>query len=159
VSEHLLRLAARIRSECEDLNRVVERAQEGWRRAKSSTDDLYLDGVALNLHSFYAGLERMFELIATIVDGEMPTGAHWHQLLLEQMASEVYGIRPAVISAATGQLLDEYRGFRHIVRNVYTFRFDPAKIEKLVEDAPAAFGQARAELLAFASFVEQQADV
>jgi hypothetical protein len=45
------------------------------------------------------------------------------------------------------------------VRNVYAFRFDPAKIEKLVEDAPDAFAQARAELLAFASFVEQQADV
>jgi len=68
-------------------------------------------------------------------------------------------VRPAVISDATRQALDEYRGFRHVVRNVYTFRFDPVKIERLVENAAAVFAQVRGELLAFASFVEQQADV
>jgi hypothetical protein len=67
-------------------------------------------------------------------------------------------VRPAVISNGTRQVLDEYRGFRHIVRNVYTFRFDPTKMQRLVENAPAALAQAQAELLAFASFVEQQAD-
>jgi hypothetical protein len=63
----------------------------------------------------------MFEVIATTVDGQVPTGEHWHQLLLEQMASEIRGARPAVISDETCQGLDEYRGFRYIVRNVYTF--------------------------------------
>jgi len=67
---------------------VLARAQEGWRRAQRSSDDLYLDGVALNLHGFYAGLERLFELIAAIVDGTVPQGANWHQILLEQMATE-----------------------------------------------------------------------
>jgi len=158
VSDRLLRLAKRIQSECQDLARVVERAQAGWRRAERSTDDLYLDSVALNLHGFYAGLERTFELIATSVDGQMPAGEHWHQLLLEQMASEIGGVRPAVISDATRQALDEYRGFRHVVRNAYTFRFDPAKMQRLVENAPGILAQAQAELLAFASFVERQAD-
>ena len=101
MSERLLRLSERIRSECQDLDRVVGRAQEGWRRAERSADDLYLDSVALNLHGFYAGIERMFELIATTVDGQMPTREHWHQLLLEQMASEIGGVRPAVISDDT----------------------------------------------------------
>jgi hypothetical protein len=100
----------------------------------------------------------MFELIATTVDGEMPAGEHWHQLLLEQMASEIGSVRPAVISDVTRQALDEYRGFRHIVRNVYTFRFDPTKMERLVENASAELAQVQAEPLAFASFVEQQAD-
>jgi hypothetical protein len=158
VSDRLLRLAERIRSECQDLNRVVERAQEGWRRAERSTDELYLDSVALNLHGFYAGLERMFELIATTVDGQMPTGEDWHQLVLEQTASEIDGVRPAVISDDTRQALDEYPGFRHVVRNVYTFRFDPAKMQRLVENAPGVFAQARAELLAFANFIERQAN-
>lgn len=107
MSDHLLQLADRIRSECQDLDRVVKRAQEAWRQAERSDDDLYLDSVALNLHGFYAGLERMFELIATNVDEQMPTGEHWHQLLLEQMASEIDGVRPAVISDYTRQALDE----------------------------------------------------
>jgi hypothetical protein len=158
VSDRLFRLADRIRDECQHLARVVDRAQEGWSRAEKSTDDLYLDGVALNLHGFYAGLERLFEIIAATVDGDVPRGENWHQMLLEQMASEIGGVRPAVISDETRRILDEYRGFRHVVRNVYTFRFDPVKIQRLVDDAPRAFSQARAELLAFASFIEQQAE-
>jgi hypothetical protein len=107
VSDRLLRLSDRIRGECQDLNRVVERAQAGWQRAERSADDLYLDSVALNLHGFYAGLERMFEHIGTTVDGQVPAGEHWHHLLLEQMTSEISGVRPAVISNATRQVLEE----------------------------------------------------
>jgi hypothetical protein len=43
------------------------------------------------------------------------------------------------------------------VRNVYTFKFDPLKVQRLVEKAPAVFSQARAELLAFADFLEDLA--
>lgn len=53
--------------------------------------------------------------------------------------------------------LDEYRGFRHVVRNVYTYNFEAAKIQKLVTELPATLEQTRAELLAFASFLEHQA--
>jgi hypothetical protein len=157
VSEQLLRLAQRIRDECDELARVVDRSQEAWHRSQSSLDDMYLDSVALNLHGFYAGLERLFEMIAAAVDGHVPRGENWHQVLLEQVAAEVPAVRPAVISDKSRWILDEYRGFRHVVRNVYTFRFDPAKVQKLVEGAPAAYSQVRAELLAFADFLDQRA--
>jgi hypothetical protein len=62
-----------------------------------------------------------------------------------------------VISEGVREALDEYRGFRHIVRNVYTFNFDPMKVQKLVEKIPEVFAQARVELLSFAHFLEQQA--
>lgn len=156
MNENLSRLANRIRNELGELERVIGRVQEGWKRAQQSSDDFYLDSVALNLHDFYGGLERLFELIATIVDGAKPQGANWHQVLLEQMASEIPPVRPAVISDDVCRALDEYRGFRHIVRNVYTFRFDPMKIGRLVERMPAVFAQVRAELLAFAGFLEQR---
>jgi hypothetical protein len=157
VNARLLQVARRIRDGSDELARVLDRAQEGWRRMQRSSDDHYLDGVALNLHGFYGGLERLFELIAASVDGAVPRGANWHQLLLEQMTNEIPGTRPAVISDETREALDEYRGFRHIVRNVYTFKFDPVKVRRLVENAPHIFSQAHAELLAFASFLEQLA--
>ena len=93
---------------------------EGWQRAQRAADDDCLDSVALNLHGFYSGLERIFERIAAVVDGSKPTGENWHQALLEHMTAEVFGVRPAVISDATREQLDAYRGFRHVVRNVYT---------------------------------------
>jgi hypothetical protein len=68
------------------------------------------------------------------------------------VTKEVPGIRPAVISTETGTRLDEYRQFRHVVRNVYTDRFDPAKLGKLVNSAPELFARTKAELLAFAAF-------
>jgi hypothetical protein len=115
-----------------------------------------LDSVALNLHGFYAGLERLFEVIVTAIDGAMPQGANWHQVLLQQMCTEAPSVRPAVISEGTRDALEEYRGFRHIVRHVYTFKFDPAKVQPLVEHIQAVFLQVRAELLAFAEFLERQ---
>lgn len=156
MSGQLLRLAVRIRDELSELDRVTERVAEGWRRALSNADDYYLDGVALNLHGFYGGLERIFELIAIVIDGAKPKGENWHQALLHQMTTDVPGLRPAVISQDTYRHLDDYRGFRHVVRNVYAYNFETAKLQKLVQDLPAVLAQARAELLAFASFLEHQ---
>jgi hypothetical protein len=159
VNDQLCRLAQRIREELKEHSQVTERVQEGWRRAQRSQDDYYLDGVALNLHSFYAGIERLFEMIAETVDGSVPQGANWHQLLVEQMAREIPDIRPAVLTGEAVDILQEYRGFRHLVRNVYAFKFDPLKVEKLVEGISVVFDKVREELLAFADFLEQKSQV
>lgn len=155
MSEDLRNLADRIREEMTELALVVERVKEGWQRAKASSDDFYLDAVALNLHGFYAGMERLFELIAETIDGGTPHGANWHKLLLEQMVREIPGVRPAVLSVEAVRLLENYRGFRHVVRNVYAYKFDFAKVEGLVEAIPGTFARTQEELLAFADFIEQ----
>ena len=153
--EELAKLAERIRQELGEISRVVTRTSEGWERARRSNDDYYLDSVALNLHGFYSGFERLFTQIAEVVEGDLPHGESWHQLLLRRRMTEVPMIRPAVISKETGAKLDDYRGFRHVVRNVYAYKFDPDKLEKLVRSVPDLFAQLKAELLAFASFLEQ----
>ena len=146
----------RIRQELVELDDVVNRLLEAWQRAKRSGDDFYLDSVALNLHGFYSGVERIFERLAETVDGSLPKGENWHQALLVQMSQEVTGVRPAVISLQVSKRLDEYRGFRHVVRNVYTFHFDAAKLEKLVMGAKDTFDQVKAEILAFTDFLDAQ---
>jgi hypothetical protein len=155
VSNQLLRVAHRIRNELDTLTWVLNRAEEGMRRAQLTSDDFYWDSVALNLHGLYAGIERLFEIIAATIDGDVPQGANWHKILLEQMTKEVPHVRPVVIADETREALDEYRGFRHVVRNVYTFKFDPDRIQRLVRRAPRVFSQLKAELLAFAAFLEE----
>jgi len=155
MSDVLTRLAKRIRDSLDDLELVLQRIEEGWEKYQRSMDDFYLDGVALNLHGFYSGLERIFELIAATVDGIKPEGELWHKTLLQQMARQVPSIRPAVLSENSFKQLDDYRGFRHIVRNVYTYRFDPEKVKKLVEKTPHLSIRLIAELQAFADFLEQ----
>ena len=146
-------LSKRIRGELPEVEHTLKRAMEGLQRAKQTGDDHYLDGVALNLHSFYSGVERLFELISVHVDGVLPKGENWRQMLLKQMAEEVTDIRPAVISDSVRQNLDEYGGFRHVVRNVYSYKFDSARIERLIKKVEPLFTQLQAEFLAFADFL------
>ncbi len=67
-------LSARIIKELQELERVVMRAEDIWRQSETSGDDRYIDGVALNLQSFYTGLERILELAVSEVDEDRPTG-------------------------------------------------------------------------------------
>jgi hypothetical protein len=99
-------LAWRITGELKEMLVLVNRVEEGWKRAKIKHDDYYLDGVAMNLHGFYSGLERIFEKIASSIDKTVPSGANWHQELLNQMNTEVPGLRPAVISSALKEALE-----------------------------------------------------
>jgi hypothetical protein len=114
-----------------------------------------VDTTALNLHGFYAGLERLLEIIAEGVDQAKPAGAHWHDDLLRQMAAEIPGVRPPVLSQETRERLDRYRGFRHVVRNVYTYNLDPEQVGVLVKQSAPTMAHVSQELAAFADFLEQ----
>jgi len=150
-------LVERIRGEASDMDRLVQRALLAWNQCKdlSTEQGVYIDSVALNLHGFYSGLERLFELIARHVDEHSPSGDLWHRDLLMQMSQEQKDLRPAVISTASFSSLDELRRFRHLVRNVYTFNLVPEKLEPILSDLPALWSRVKAEILAFADFLEQ----
>jgi hypothetical protein len=120
----LKNIAERIRSELNEIKLLIGRVERAWQHGLNSEDDYYLDSVALNLHAVYSGIERIFEIIATNIDANKPSGENWHQQLLNQMADEIPSVRPAVISPEICAQLNELRGFRHVVRNVYTFKFD-----------------------------------
>ncbi len=154
--ESYLVLAERIRKELDDLDRLVARANRAVSTAKKNPQDadLFLDSASLNLHDVYSGFERVFRQIAATVDGSVPTNAEWHRELLEQMALDLPKIRPPVLTREAIQRLDEYLRFRHVVRNVYTFSFDPERIGRLVKELEIVFEQVKQELSAFADFLE-----
>jgi hypothetical protein len=155
--EDYLSLADRIRQELDDLWQVMKRAQRAVDAARRRTEDqdLYIDSAVLNLHDFYAGFERIFRQIGTTVDGYIPSRAGWHRDLLNQMQVEATDLRPPVLSEETGHSLDEFLRFRHVVRNIYAFRFDPERVERLVDHMQPALEQVQVELLAFISFLER----
>lgn len=148
-------LAERINGEAPELDRLVARVQQRWSYSKVTPEqqDIYLEAVALYLHGFYSGIERLFELIARHVDQSQPSGDTWHRDLLAQMAADRPNARPSVISQETAIKLDEFRRFRHLVRNIYTFNLVPEKMENLVQNLPALWEQLRAELLATADYL------
>jgi hypothetical protein len=155
--ESYIVLGGRIRKELDDLERLVSRATRAMNTAQKNPQDadLYVDSASLNLHDVYSGFERMFKQIAATVDGNVPTDPEWHKELLEQMGLDLPKVRPPVLTSASIQRLDEYLRFRHIVRNVYTFSFDPDRIGRLVKELEPVFAQVRRELLVFAGFLEK----
>jgi hypothetical protein len=57
--------AERIPGESLDLDRLVSKAVQVSTKSRNMSEgkDIYLDSVAFNLHGFYSGLERIFEII------------------------------------------------------------------------------------------------
>jgi len=149
-------LRQRIAQELEQLERTVSAIQRHWEKARLSgpDQDAYINSVALNLHSFYTGVERVLQLIAVEVDGGVLGGPSWHAELLRQMTVDVPAVRPPVLRTQTVQELDEYRKFRHLIRNIYTTNIDPDRIGQLVAKLPNVYAQLHQDLEAFLAFLD-----
>ena len=89
-----------------------------------------------------------------LLDGTLPRGETWHRDLLQQMVQGRPDVRPAVLSQDSALALDEFRRFRHLVRSVYTMSLVPEKMAGLMSVLPTLWPTVRAELLAFADFLE-----
>jgi hypothetical protein len=97
-------------------------------------DSFFLRAIGSILHDFYVAVENIFEILGREIDEHLPGGSDWHIQLLRQMALEVAGVRTAVISKNTFQLLDKYRSFRHVFRNVYGFSLEVTRLKSLIDD-------------------------
>jgi hypothetical protein len=152
-------LAERIRSELLALDQVVGRAERAADRALEHPHDreFFLAAAALDMHGFYAGIERLLEQIASEIDGGPPTGRRRHRDLLDQMALEVPDVRPVALTFETVIALTNYLEFRHVVRNVYTFNLRAERVIELARGVRAAFELARRDLLTFAVFLDDLA--
>jgi len=150
-------LVEQISDEILHLEHSFQRILKEWQYAITDQDkqDSHIDSVALNLQSFYTGIERLFRLIAKNIDRSLPSGESWHSDLLKQMTTDLAGIRPAVIKGNSITILDELLGFRHRVRNIYAFELIPENVGKLVLTLNDFWPELRAELLAFAEFLEE----
>lgn len=105
---------------------TAEGLQDGLQKALVSA-------IALNLHAFYTGAERVFSEVAKRVDGSLPSGTEWHKQLLLQMAAPLPGLRAALISEPLLAQLDEFRRFRHVVRSNYAYLLDRDRVLDLAE--------------------------
>lgn len=150
-------LAQRIQQDLNDIKLIVSRAERAIKAMQDDpqNQDLFVDAAALNLHDFYAGVERIFEQIVKVIDGSVPSGREWHRDLLHQIALDLPQIRPAVISEGTMQQLDEFLRFRHVVRHIYAFELDGVRVERLVDEMRSTFFQVQNELSAFVKFLNQ----
>jgi len=143
-------LVVEIKNELAKLEKLVQRLAT---QAGRVDDEEISESAALRLHNFYTGCERIFKLIASEVNGVLSQNLDWHKRLLNQMALEVPGIRPAVISPATRTVLEELLNFRHVIRNIYGFELKPERVEELVAITIDLFPRFVSEIETFNAFL------
>ena len=74
-----------------DIDKLFSEFDLIFQKVENNTPDLF-DMTILGsiLHSFYNGIENIFEIIAKNIDNDLPTGNKSHQQLLHQMAKRTW---------------------------------------------------------------------
>jgi hypothetical protein len=129
-------LRQKVEIELGELRTVSVEIQRLLDKVERTQDLDYLGTVAMNLQSFYTGVERIFLLIAKSIDLSIPTGERWHLLLMEQMATEIDTVRPPLLRDTTRIELDELRRFRHVARSLYAFRLNAELVREVALRLP-----------------------
>jgi hypothetical protein len=113
-------------------------------------------GFASAIEKIYLGCERALDVIAKQVDREpIVRNASWHRELLVRMSSPFGQIRPAVLSAATAEGLDQLRSFRHRARNTYGSILDVERVLEIAENAILVPKLLEDDLIALSTFLSQ----
>ena len=153
-SDRLREVAGDLESELRRLDRLADdialvqnEAKNDPRRAR-----LFYENLALKLHNFYNGCERIFQIVATELNGGLPEGVDWHRRLLERMGTGREG-RIEVVSEDTARVLETFRAFRHIVRNIYGFELDLERVAQLVGDYKHVWPRVKADVERFAQWL------
>lgn len=126
-------LISQIEQELIQIQEMVTATERMLEKVQRTQDLDYLGTIALNLQSFYTAAERIFLLVARLVDSSVPSGDHWHQQLLAQMSVAIAELRQPVLRETTRLKLDEFRRFRHVVRSRYAHQLDPERVIDLAE--------------------------
>jgi len=146
-------LKAELAVEREAFERAAREALDLVRRAAGApaADQVY--ALALMLHGFYNGVERVFTRVSLELDGGPPSGPDSHIRLLDAMALEITGSRPAVVAVQTRDRLRPLLALRHAVRHLYFFDLDWARLLVHAEALPTVVDALRSDLDRFDGFL------
>jgi len=122
-----------IEYEVEKIERLLQDYEPLLKKVKEQEPDfIELGSLAMLLHSFYNGLENIFNRIARKIDKNVPYGEEWHKELLESMTRTTGKRENVVLNDSTCEELKEYLGFRHFSRHAYAFDLDWNLMKDLV---------------------------
>jgi len=155
--KEVLRFKAEIIEEFGNIERIVSIIEKRRKEIKKHGPDadVYIESLVHNIENFYMGIEEIFKRIALFTDEGVPEGPGWHSILIKGMARNIPGVRPRVIKDETRMLLDEYRKFRHLVRNIYTFNIIPGKVMTLARVITKVFTAVNRDIRHFLNFIEK----
>lgn len=146
----------KINFEINQINTLLDSYQTLFSKVEESSPDLVeLAAFASILHSFYNGIENIFQIIIKKIDLEIVDDAQWHKEILRKM-SEPNKKRDSVISISTLLLLSRYLSFRHFYRHSYSFYLNWIELEPLVKSLNKIWKNTTSEIKVFLTTLESE---
>jgi len=101
----------------------------------------------------YTHLENMRKQLIKHFDKELPDKEDWHTQLLRRAMYPNEGVRPAIISESTYNVLHDLMSFRHKVRNIYQSNLNAERVKQLSKITLAILPGVKKDL---ANFIQSQ---
>lgn len=124
-------LKASVEAQKREIEKIFAKIEE----RRHGKGDANLESLAYQLHNLYCAFEDLFKIIANFFENRIEERAKYHRELLWRMKISIEGVRPALLSEESFQLLDSLRAFRHFFRHAYSYELDPKKVTLVLEDA------------------------
>lgn len=119
-------------------------------------DEIILSAIGSHLHSYYNGIEKIFEIINKETDNFSFNSDRSHSELLLVMAMKT-DKRNAVISEQSKNELSDYMKFRHFFRHSYSYDIDWNKVKPLLNQIQTNWQRVHKEIDTFRNdFVKKQ---
>jgi hypothetical protein len=153
-----LALKSRLDDELIGLERIADGLEMALERVGEVPDEFAIRALASYVDDFYKGCERLCERVAVALDGGLPQGERWHQVLLGQMGEPGGHGRPPLFGGALLLDLDEYRRFRHRVRHIYGYELEAERVLTLGRGVKSLRERVKTSIADFNRWLEGQVD-
>jgi len=117
-----------------DYSVAADAAQKAAARLREDSPG-HLEACAYELNRFYNVLEKILERVCDAFENHLEKSGDYHEKLIQRLALNLDGIRPALIPRDRVIDIRELKGFRHIMRHAYDLKLRPDRLTELVEIA------------------------
>jgi hypothetical protein len=116
----------------EDCRVAAEAAAQAIARTNESHPG-HLEAAAFEAARFYNILERMLERICVAFENQFEKRGDYHERLLQRLALDLPGFRPAFLPQEALPDLREVKGFRHVIRHAYDLVLQSDRLQSIVK--------------------------
>ncbi len=127
----LTTLETEVRDDLRVMREALAAAQDRFRQPHPAG----LEAAAHHLQRFYNAFEQTGLRLAQAFENHIGDASGWHSTILQRLALEIPGVRPALLPPELKAPLNELRGFRHVVVHAYDLVLDPARVGARIDDA------------------------
>ena len=139
----------KITLEISKINALVDKSSILLDKCKISEPDFVeLNAIGSILHSYYGGLESVFNMIYKSSYKKTPAGNMWHSDLFADMFKKTEK-HEQILSQELFELLKEYLGFRHVFRHAYSYELDWSRLQPLFFKMPENWQAVKKDLNKF----------